>query len=239
MPSYNWVEIKKQYEKTKLSIRALAAEFGVKSPSAIAKQAKKNGWKRETGNGKQETPKGNDVSSVDIPKADPPKNGRPTKFTEEIANEICERISLGESLISICKSDHIPERRTVYDWLGKSTGEDAEKHFTKFLYQYTRARELQADSFFDEAVDIADNTERDTITKEDRNGNEYETANHEAIQRSKLRVDTRFKVAAIVKPKKYSEKRLMELTGANGGPIETKWEVEIVDAKDPATEKTE
>lgn len=225
MNNYNWAAIKECFEQTAKSLRTIASEFGIKSPSAITKKAKKNGWKRETGSGKQKEETGNSVSikknTLKNNVGDDPEMGRPTKFTEEIAKEICDRLSVGESLISVCRDDHMPERVSVYNWLSASVLDDANEDLKNFLYQYKRSRELQADSFFDEAIDIADCSEHDTITKTDRQGNEYEAANTEAIQRSKLRVETRFKIAAISKPKKYSEKRLLELTGKDGGPVET------------------
>ena len=224
MSIYDWDKIKIDFEtitSKEMTIREMAKKHGVKSPSAITKKAKKNGWKRK-GNRKQKKETGNSVSKTVNSKIEKKKVGRPPKFTKDIANEICEKLSVGESLISICRSDHIPDRVTVYKWLSAGVKLDADKNMVEFLNKYTRARELQADSFFDEAIDIADFSENDTITKEDRQGNEYETVNHEAIQRSRLRVDTRFKVAAISRPKKYSEKRIMELTGKDGGPIETK-----------------
>ncbi len=221
MSNYNWEAIRKSYNSGGFSLRALAEKFGVKSPSAISKKAAKEGWKRPEGNGKQETGKGNDISTFTPISTEKRKVGRPPKFTEDIAQEICDRLSVGESLIAISRDDHIPDRVTVYKWLGDAVKRDADEKMVEFLNKYKRSRELQADSFFDEAIDIADETAQDTTTKKDRYGNDHEVINHEAIQRSKLRVETRFKIAAISKPSKYSEKRLMEITGKDGEPIKT------------------
>lgn len=73
--------------------------------------------------------------------------GRPSIFSEELADEICERIADGESLRSICRDDEMPSKATVFRWL-------AEKQ--DFQDQYTRAREAQADSLVDDMLDIAD-----------------------------------------------------------------------------------
>ncbi len=42
--------------------------------------------------------------------------GRPTKYSEAIAKEICERLCNGENLADICKLRHIPERQNIWCW---------------------------------------------------------------------------------------------------------------------------
>lgn len=45
------------------------------------------------------------------------RDGRPTKYKEELVKEIIERLEKNESLRSICRDDHIPERQTIYNWI--------------------------------------------------------------------------------------------------------------------------
>lgn len=45
--------------------------------------------------------------------------GRPTNYTIEAAEEICERLSEGEPLAQICRDEHMPALRTVSDWKAK------------------------------------------------------------------------------------------------------------------------
>jgi hypothetical protein len=73
--------------------------------------------------------------------------GRPSLFTAELAADICERISLGESLRSITRDPKMPAETTILRWL--SQDED-------FQGQYSRAREAQADTMFDRVLDTAD-----------------------------------------------------------------------------------
>ncbi len=82
-----------------------------------------------------------------------------------------------------------------------------------FLEQYTRAREMQADTLFDEALEIADETSDDWITTEDGK----KVLDHEHVQRSRLRVDTRKWAAGKLAPKRYGDK--IQHTGDGGGPI--------------------
>jgi hypothetical protein len=121
------------------------------------------------------------------------KNGRPLKFTTELSDEICSRISQGESLNKICKDEHIPCQATIFSWM--RTQED-------FLKNYTRAREEQAETLADEIVQIADDAKRDTYFDNELG---REVTDHEVIARSRLRVEARKWVAAKLKPKKYGD----------------------------------
>lgn len=85
-----------------------------------------------------------------------PKVGRPSAFTPELANEICDRISLGESLRAICADDHMPAERTVHRWLSQAPDcSDPDDWTNAFRQQYAHAREVQADTFADKIVDEA------------------------------------------------------------------------------------
>jgi hypothetical protein len=58
----------------------------------------------------------------------------PTKYTRRIADEICQRLASGETLVAICRDDAIPTRWTVQQWVVKDVG--------GFAARYLRAREL-------------------------------------------------------------------------------------------------
>jgi frataxin-like iron-binding protein CyaY len=120
--------------------------------------------------------------------------GRPSGYTQEIGDSICDRLAEGESLRSICRDDAMPAMSTVFRWL--ATDES-------FAEQYARAREEQADALADEIVAIAD--ESDVATKVD--GEQVTLAlDATAIARNRLRVDARKWVAAKLKPRKYGDK---------------------------------
>ena len=122
---------------------------------------------------------------------------RPSDYTPEKAADICAKLVMGESLRSICSAEDMPAIATVYLWLGKHP---------EFMEQYTRAREDQADTLADEIIDIADDSSKDTILKENQDGSTYEVQNTEWINRSRLRVDARKWVAAKLKPKRYGDR---------------------------------
>lgn len=129
--------------------------------------------------------------------------GRPSEFTQQIADTICERISDGESLRAICREDAMPNKATVFRWLAANP---------LFSDQYARAREAQADTLADELTDIADDARNDWMERLGEDGQPLGwRENGEAIQRSRLRVDTRKWIASKLKPKKYGER--LELAG--------------------------
>jgi hypothetical protein len=133
---------------------------------------------------------------------DKPKAGRPEIFTQDLADSICEKLIEGKSLRSICLDSNMPNRSTVYQWVMKNP---------IFSDQYAHARELQAETLFDECIDIADDGSNDYIKVENKNGDEREVLNHEHISRSKLRVDTRQIMIKRLAPKKYGERQAIDL----------------------------
>ena len=132
--------------------------------------------------------------------------GRPSTFTQDLANEICERLGKGEPLAHICRDDRMPAVRTVSDW---------KKASEMFSADFARAREEGFDQIAADCLDIADETSFDTI--EGENG---ERANTEWISRSKLRIETRLKLLAKWDPKRYGDKITQEHTGPDGGAVQ-------------------
>lgn len=139
----------------------------------------------------KETQAPNDVDKV------PAKIGRPTVMTPETCELICERLSNGETLSAICRDPKMPGRSTVTYYRAENS---------VFAERYTRARLAQMDTWADQTVEIADDGTTDYITRTGRNGVEYEAVDQEHIQRSRLRVDTRLRIMAVVAPHTYGEK---------------------------------
>jgi len=80
---------------------------------------------------------------------------RPTIFSEELADAICERLAAGESLIRICGGDDFPSDGTVYRWIAT---------IPAFRDKYAQARSVQAERMADEILDIADDGRNDKWT---------------------------------------------------------------------------
>lgn len=136
--------------------------------------------------------------------------GRPTIFTTELAEKICELTAESDkSLKTICIELGI-SISNVRKWL-----KDADKK--EFADEYARAKEEQADFLAEQILEIADDSSED----EQINPKTGEiTINQEFVQRSKLRIDARKWVAAKLKPKKYGEKTSIDHT-TDGKPIQS------------------
>lgn len=136
--------------------------------------------------------------------------GRPTLFTEELAERICSELAAGAKLTEICAADDMPTDRTVYRWLAKDD---------KFCQQYARAQEDRTSAMAEELLEIADNGANDWMERNHGDDAAWVT-NGEALQRSRLRVDTRKWLMSKMAPKKYGDKIIQEQSGPDGGPIQ-------------------
>ena len=128
------------------------------------------------------------------------KGGRPSIYSDELATTICQRIAGGESLRSICDDEDMPDKATVLRWMGDDS-------HAEFRDRYARAREMQAEHFAGEIIEIADASANDRFT--DDNGKIL--VNQEVVQRDRLRVETRKWLMARMAPKKYGDR--MQHTG--------------------------
>jgi len=145
------------------------------------------------------------------------KIGRPSTFTPEIGAAICDRLASGESMRNICDDPEMPCSSAVYVWLGKGD-QETDTDLSAFTAQYARAREAQAEAVFDDLLEIADDGRNDWMDKQV--GREVvRVPDPEALQRSRLRVDTRKWILARMKPKRYGDKITQELTGQGGSEI--------------------
>ena len=98
--------------------------------------------------------------------------------------------------------------QTFYKWIDENP---------ELAKQYARGCEKRADALVEEILDIADDTNRDTI-RFTKDGVEREIPDVEWIQRSKLRVDTRKWLASKLNPKKYGER--IEVAGDKENPLQ-------------------
>ena len=136
------------------------------------------------------------------------KTGRPSVFTQHIADIICVRISEGESLKSITQDEEMPDRATVYRWLAADP---------LFCDMYTRAREDQADTLADEILAISDE-QPEVIAVVNKQGELIEHKLDGAfLQWQRNRIDTRKWIAMKLKPRKYGDRQI--LAGDSESPI--------------------
>lgn len=129
--------------------------------------------------------------------------GRPSKYTAEIADVICERMIEGESLVKICADPEMPTRTTIYRWMDANP---------EFVTRCARAREGLADYLVDAIEDLASKTTTDNF------------------QAMKVKIATAQWRAMKMAPRVYGDRTRTEVTGADGGAV--KVESAVVDSRD-------
>lgn len=102
---------------------------------------------------------------------------RSDDFNEEVFSQILHRMENGEAVTAICRDQSLPEYSVFASWVNSSP---------ERFHRYARARQIQADYYADETVEIADN-ETNMI-------------------RARNRMDARRWFASKVAPKKYGDR---------------------------------
>lgn len=118
----------------------------------------------------------------------------------KVTKVICERLAKGEPMAVICRDIGVPVK-TVNDW--RLSDEVIRS-------QFDEARDLGFDAIAHECLQIADDGRRDYQVDEDGR----EVVDHDHIQRSKLRIETRLKLLAKWDPKRYGERQQLEHSGS-------------------------
>ena len=143
----------------------------------------------------------------------PKKTGRPSKYTPELAAEICERLSTGETMRQICRDEHMPHWTQVYEWLSRDDS---------LSLRVARAREAGYDALAEEALDIADTPRlgaKKVFSSGSEEGEDSMTVTEEdMLGHRKLQIETRLKLLACWNPKKYGNK--VALGGDPGNPVQ-------------------
>ncbi len=137
--------------------------------------------------------------------------GRPSLYKPEIVAEICDRLSRGEPLATMCNEQaHLPAWRTVYDWM------DADPVISAAI---ARAREAGEAVIGADCLQIADTPQEgvETVIKPDGS---VEVRRGDMLGHRKLRIDTRLKLLAKWNPKNWGERVHQEITGKDGGAIQ-------------------
>jgi hypothetical protein len=134
-------------------------------------------------------------------------------YSEELAEEICDRIARGESLYAICKSPGMPTEKAVRLWV--------ETRPRTFAPKYTRAREFGCDSIAEQVIAIGD---------KDFTGPDGWVDNG-AVQAARLQAENRKWFLSKLMPKRYGDKITQEITGEDGGALITRIELVPVAAR--------
>lgn len=109
--------------------------------------------------------------------------GRPSSFTQEVADAICEAIEGGSTIREICAREGMPAWPTIRRWLRADES---------FRTRYAHAREASAEVFEDMMLTAA------------------QTATAENFQVARVQVDTLKWVMSKRAPKVYGDKQQIE-----------------------------
>ena len=112
------------------------------------------------------------------------KIGRPTKYSDQLSDEICRRLAEGEPFVKICRDDHMPAFSTLWRW---------ERAHPEFKAQTQTALEHGTHYLASDCLRIADDTEMDVANR-------------------KLMVDTRMRLIGKWNRKGYGDKIEVEET---------------------------
>lgn len=150
------------------------------------------------------------------------KGGRPSIYTDNLADAICVRLMEGESLRSICRDDDMPSISTVMLW----TLNDKD-----FATKYEHARKIQAEVWFDDIVDIsATPLVGEKVTTSTGEKSRTETVKGDNVERSRLMVHAKQWALGRMNPKRFGDKLQQEHSGPDGGPIQVS-DVSLTDAE--------
>ena len=128
-----------------------------------------------------------------------PKRGRPSLYSEAIADEIVEWIEEGKTLSSYCRQEGKPKRRTIDDWRNRDAA---------FSARVARARDDGFTELAEQCLAIADTPCPGEIITEEQEGPDGTTTKRKVVREDmlghrKLQVETRLKLLACWDPKRY------------------------------------
>jgi len=118
------------------------------------------------------------VSEEMPPAENTTKRGRPSKYSPELADEICTLLCEGNTMKSICALPHMPDIATIWRW---------EQENGEFCKLSARAREAGTHVIADQCIEIADDPILDPADK-------------------RVRIDTRLRLIGKWNSKKYGDK---------------------------------
>jgi hypothetical protein len=121
-----------------------------------------------------------------------PDKGRPTKYAPALAAHIVELFRQGLTVPEVSRREGTPDTANLYRWLD---------NYPDFREAVSRARAAGAAAMADRAVDIADNADIE---------------NKVAVQRARLQVDARFRLAAVY-DRRFSDRQIVTHEHAEPG----------------------
>lgn len=136
----------------------------------------------------------------------PAKLGRPSKFTPELAERVCQLVMEGMGIERIGKEAGFPTARSIYRWLGHDGAE-----YDAFRQSYARATEIRAGARFEKLRELGDRVAEGRIDP----------------QAARAAADIEKWCLARESPKKYGD--AMTLKGDKDNPLQVRKAPEFTD----------
>ena len=132
--------------------------------------------------------------------------GSGSKYTDDIADRICDLVSNGVNLRKVCRMPGMPAWRTVYDWVVARPD---------FAARLARARDMGYDALAEEALEISNTPVMGQ--KQVMGDKATYTTVEDMLGHRKLQIETRLKLLAKWNPKKYGDKTIV--AGDDTAPV--------------------
>ena len=131
--------------------------------------------------------------------------GRPSTFSQALADRLCALLAEGKTLREACRIVD-PEGKTAKESTVRGWALD-EAH--PFFRAYARARQIGVYAMVDENVLIADDAQQDWSERINQKGEKYIAFDRDNVRRSALRVDSRKWIMSKLLPA-FSDKLAVE-----------------------------
>ena len=119
----------------------------------------------------------------------------PTKYNDDIVEEICNGVANGKSGIKVCRDVGI-DYVTLHNWLNR---------YPDFMAKYLVAKEKCAEYYADEVLEISE--EAPNLIANEFGGSRIDSG---WVQNQKLKIEARKWSAGVLKPKRFAPKNVVE-----------------------------
>lgn len=131
--------------------------------------------------------------------------GRKPQLNGPTMTRIFDYLCNGDSMVTVARKIGV-NKASIYRWI---------KGNEKLKVMVKEAREIQAGTYIDDLLSIADDASKDLLTDPETG---RQSPNAAAVARSKLKISTRKKLAGFYHPTEFSDKAQIDIT-SNGESV--------------------
>ena len=120
------------------------------------------------------------------------------EYTPDLGATIADLHAAGKTISDISETQGMPSRKTILLWLSE---------YPAFELMMAQAKGAYVDALAEECLKIADEREDDYEKKAGKLGGEFFEFDPKAVQRDRLKIDTRLKLIEKWAPERYGRKK--------------------------------